>query len=150
LWSLVVDDCLSLTYNAAMIPTLCYLRVTHTHTLSYLTNTSAKSLNLTTSFPSRTFKFNTHRPIYHLAILSIPTHHTKSHSNPITQPYHTMPLPTPHRCQICGDVLFHDNLFSDPSQHFCLTVNGPGMVDPHAEDCEVVSTIPTSLVKLSH
>jgi hypothetical protein len=58
-----------------------------------------------------------------------------------------MPLTAAHRCQICGDVLFHGNLFSDPSQHFCLTVNGPGMVDSHAEDCDIVSTTFTSLVK---
>lgn len=45
-----------------------------------------------------------------------------------------------HRCQICGDVLFHDDFFSDPSQHVCLTVNGPGMIDPHANGCDIVCT----------
>lgn len=43
-----------------------------------------------------------------------------------------------HRCQICGDVLFHDDFFSDPSQHVCLTVNGPGMIDPHANGADIV------------
>ena len=54
--------------------------------------------------------------------------------------YHNMPLTAAHRCQFCGDVLFHDDFFSDPSQHFCLTVNGPGMIDQHANACDVVST----------
>jgi hypothetical protein len=52
-----------------------------------------------------------------------------------------MPSPAAHRCQICGDVLFHDDFFfSDPSQHFCLTVNGPGMIDPHANGYDIVRT----------
>ena len=44
-----------------------------------------------------------------------------------------MPLPPMNRCQICGDILFHDSdfFFSDPCQHFCLTVNGPGMTDSY-------------------
>ncbi|GAB7322454.1 hypothetical protein MBLNU13_g03394t1 [Cladosporium sp. NU13] len=49
-----------------------------------------------------------------------------------------MPLTAAHRCQICGDVLFHDDFFSDPSQHFCLTVNGPGMIDPRANVCNII------------
>jgi hypothetical protein len=60
-----------------------------------------------------------------------------------------MPLTAAYRCQICGDVLFHDELFSDPSQHFCLTVNGPGMIDTHADDCDIVGLIAASQVKLS-
>lgn len=49
-----------------------------------------------------------------------------------------MPLSGAHRCQLCGDVLFHDDFFSDPSQHVCLTVNGPGMIDPHANGSDIV------------
>ncbi|KAM0719830.1 hypothetical protein Q7P37_003965 [Cladosporium fusiforme] len=52
-----------------------------------------------------------------------------------------MPLLAMHRCQICGDVLFHDDFFSDPSQHVCLTVNGPGMKsDPHANGCDIIKS----------
>jgi SOS-response transcriptional repressor LexA len=50
-----------------------------------------------------------------------------------------MPLTAAHRCQFCGDVLFHDDFFSDPSQHFCLTVNGPGMINPDASGSDIVS-----------
>lgn len=39
-------------------------------------------------------------------------------------------------------MLFHDDFFSDPSQHFCLSVNGPGMTnmktDPNG--CDEVFT----------
>jgi hypothetical protein len=59
-----------------------------------------------------------------------------------------MPLLAAHRCQICGDVLFHDDFFSDPSQHFCLTVNGPGMIDSHADGCDIVRDIAASYVRL--
>ncbi|KAL1591026.1 hypothetical protein WHR41_00058 [Cladosporium halotolerans] len=49
-----------------------------------------------------------------------------------------MPLTSSNRCQICGDCLFHDDYFSDPEQHFCLTVNGPGMIDPHANGSDII------------
>ncbi|KAM0695165.1 hypothetical protein Q7P36_005521 [Cladosporium allicinum] len=38
-----------------------------------------------------------------------------------------MTLTDAQRCQICGDSLFDDDFFSDPSQHFCLSENGPSM-----------------------
>ena len=49
-----------------------------------------------------------------------------------------MPLTAAHRCQICGDVLFHDDFFSDPSQHFCLSVNGPAMIETHTNESRIV------------
>ena len=33
----------------------------------------------------------------------------------------------PHNCQICGDVMYQSNLFSDPAQHWCFVVEGPGL-----------------------
>jgi hypothetical protein len=41
-----------------------------------------------------------------------------------------MTLTDANRCQICGDALFHDDVYSDPSQHFCISVDGPAMTNP--------------------
>ena len=60
--------------------------------------------------------------------------HNKQHHNPPE-----MPLSNAQRCQICGDVLFHDDFFSDPSQHFCLSVDGPAMMQSHPDDRDIVS-----------
>jgi hypothetical protein len=40
-----------------------------------------------------------------------------------------MTLTDANRCQICGDALFHDDVYSDPSQHFCISVDGPAMTN---------------------
>ena len=86
-------------------------------------------------------------PVPHQATLRAidqPVTTSQQHSSHNCTPNHNarppdMPLTAAHRCQFCGDVLFHDDFFSDPSQHFCLTVNGPGMVDPHANGSDIVS-----------
>ena len=68
---------------------------------------------------------------------------------PIQQrpPHHTkMTLTDANRCQICGDALFHDDVYSDPSQHFCISIDGPAMtnnnshVDSSHEVCSRTKT----------
>lgn len=97
---------------------------------------------------SHTIRNSHHRPSKDLAIDL--WNHTSSHPDTIrpaiqqstkTPTQFKMPLIGAHRCQICGDVLFHDDFFSDPSQHFCISVSGPGMTEPHVKICDDVGII---------
>jgi len=52
-----------------------------------------------------------------------------------------MPQTDANLCQICGDALFHDDVFSDPSQHFCISVDGPAMSSSHVDSSDQVRRV---------
>lgn len=43
------------------------------------------------------------------------------------------------KCVICGDVLAHDEVTSDPSQQICLDLNGPAII--RADSLEVLMPV---------